>query len=198
MNYTQPAAESTTCSNAQQGVWTGLGGWNSGTLAQDGTALPGSLSSGYNAWYEYFNSSSNHGPTILSKLSVAAGDSMHLYVAYSTTNGTIDFYVANNSNGTSQSVEVTGVGTAYYDGSTADYIAERPSCGSNCLYPLQHFSTFSTSTAEAETTGGTWIPISSSPDPYKLLMYAGSTELAAPSSLNSSGDGFSTTWYNCN
>lgn len=198
MNYTQPTAESTTCSNSKQAVWTGLGGYNSTQLVQDGTALPGTLSSGYNAWYEYLNGTSNHGPTILSKMSVAAGDSMHLYVSYSTANGSIDFYVANNTNGTSQSVVVSNVGTSYYDGSSADYITERPACGSNCLYPLHKFTTFSSNTAEAETTGGQWIPISSSPYPYKLLMYAGSTKLAAPSGLNSSGDGFSTTWYNCN
>lgn len=61
------------------------------------------------------------------------------------------------------------------------------------LYPLHKFTIFSCNTAEAETTGGQWIPISSSPYPYKLLMYAGSAKLAAPSGLNSSGDGFSTT-----
>ena len=201
MDYTQPAAQATSCAGAVQSVWTGLGGVNSTSLVQDGTALPGTIpgASGYSAWYEYMNGTSNVGPKVMGNLVVNPGDSIHLYTAYSTSNGEINFYIADNTTGTSQAALVTGVGTAYYDGSSTEYITERSVCGNGCFYPLEQFTAFSSSTDQAETTSGSWIPISSAPYPLQVSMFAQVTGdlLAAPSGLNSSGDGFSTTWYAC-
>lgn len=125
---------------------------------------------------------------------------MHTYVAYETSNGIIDFYVADNTTGQSQAVEVSGVGTSYYDGSSADYITERPIVNGS-LTALQKFTSYTTNTDEAETTSGTWIPISSALYPYKIIMTSTGTSsgtlLAQPSDLNSAGNSFSMTWYNC-
>jgi len=198
-DYTQPTAESTACSPTGESTWTGLGGWNSGNLVQDGTAI-NEFGLTYSAWYEYLSPSNPNPAKLLGNITVHAGDSMHVYVAYETSNGYIDFYVADNTDGESQPAYASGVGTSYYDGSSADYITERPVIN-GALTWLQRFPTYSTSTDQAETTSGSWIPISSSPFPYKVIMTSdgssSGTPLATPSSLNSSGDGFSVTWDNC-
>lgn len=202
-NYTQPTAENTSCTNSDETTWVGLGGWNSQKLVQDGTwsptssGTPCSSGSNYCAWYEYLNGTLGISATILSNVDVRAGNSIHSYVAYETSNGLIDYYVADNSTGTYQALEVAGVGTTYYDGSSADFIAERPDVNGS-FTPLERFTTFSFSGAEGETTSGSWIPISSAVYPYRINMENGSTPLALPSSLNASGEGFGITWKNCN
>lgn len=202
MDFTEPSVQSTSCSGSTAAAWTGLGGYNTGKLVQDGVEVPtnglslcSSEPSGYCAWYEYLNSSSNHGPTIMSALNIRAGDNMHLYSVYSSSLGRINFYVADNTTATSQSVIITGVGTSYYDGTSGDFIAAEAASGT----PLKHFSAFSTRNSYAENTAGTWTTISQALNPTKstLINIFNGDVLATTGNLNSSGTGFSMSWLRC-
>jgi hypothetical protein len=202
MDFTEPSVLSTSCSGSSAAAWTGLGGYNTSKLVQDGVEVPtnglslcSSKASGYCAWYEYLNASSNHGPTILSNVTIHAGDNMHLYSVYSSALGRINFYVADNTTGTSQSVIITGVGTSYYDGSSGDFIGAEAASGT----PLKHFSTFSTRNSQAQNTAGTWTTIAQARYPTKSTvvdLFNGNI-LATTGNLNSSGTGFSMTWLRC-
>ncbi len=204
MDLTEPSVTTVCPGTNGAAQWIGLGGYvGSSTLSQTGVEVPtgatdlcSSKSSGYCAWYEYFNASKNVGPKIISSATINAGDNMHFYMAYSTSNGEINFYVADNTTGTGQPVLITGVGSSYYDGTSADFIgAERPNIAG---VGLKHFSTVHTSNSMAETTSGSWQPISSAPNPVKqILVYNGDT-LATAGNLDSSGEGFSVTWDRCN
>jgi hypothetical protein len=202
MDFTEPSVQSTSCSGSSEAAWTGLGGYNTSRLVQDGVEVPtnglslcSSKASGYCAWYEYLNASSNHGPTIMSQVTIHSGDNMHLYSVYSSALGRINFYVADNTTGTSQSVIITGVGTSYYDGTSGDFIGAEPAGGT----PLKHFSTFSTRNSHAENTAGTWTTISQAQTPTKatLINLFNGNVLATTGNLNSSGTGFSMTWVRC-
>lgn len=203
MDVTEPTVSTPCAGPDAMAQWVGLGGWGtSTTLAQTGVEVPttalglcSSTSSGYCAWYEYLNSGNNVGPKIMGNVTINAGDAMHFYIAYSTSNGQINFYVADNTTGTQQSVLIKNVGSSYYDGHSADFIgAERPDISGT---GLKKFTTINASNSYGETTGGSWESISSSPDPIKSdLVYSGDT-LATTGSLNGSGTGFSVTWQQC-
>jgi len=201
MDLTEPSVTSYCSGYNSEAQWTGLGGFNSKQLVQDGVEVPSSYtslcsskSSGYCAWYEYLNSSNSNPPHILSKVDVNAGDSIHLYTSYSTSNGEIDFYVADNTTGTGQSLLITGVGSSYDDGSTGDFIGAERLAGNG----LKHFSQFDTSNGYAENKSGSWTTISSAQYPTKATLTNGSDTLAITGGLNSSGTGFSMTWNACN
>ena len=202
MDFTEPSVSSTSCSSSSEAAWTGLGGYNTAKLVQDGVEVPtnatslcSSKASGYCAWYEYLNATSNHGPTIMSNVTIHSGDNMHLYTVYSSALGRINFYVADNTTGTSQSVIINNVGTSYYDGSSGDFIGAEAASGT----PLKHFSTFSTRNGYAENTAGTWTTISSARYPTKstLINLNNGDVLATTGNLNSSGTGFSMSWLRC-
>lgn len=202
MDFTEPSTQTTSCSGSTAAAWTGLGGYNTGKLVQDGVEVPtnglslcSSEPSGYCAWYEYLNATTNHGPTIMSNLNIRSGDNMHLYTVYSSALGRINFYVADNTTGTSQSVIITGVGTSYYDGTSGDFIAAEAASGT----PLKHFSTFSTRNSYAENTAGSWTTISQARYPTKstLINIFNGDVLATTGNLNSSGTGFSMSWLRC-
>lgn len=202
MDFTEPSVSSTTCSGASMAAWTGLGGYHTGKLVQDGVEVPtnglslcSSKASGYCAWYEYLNDANPNPPRIMSNVTIHSGDNMHLYTVYSSSLGRINFYVADNTTGTSQSVIITGVGTSYYDGSSGDFIGAEAASGT----PLKHFSSFSTRNGYAENTAGTWTTISSARYPTKstLINIFNGDVLATTGSLNSSGTGFSMSWLRC-
>ena len=206
MSYVQRVGEPTTCNDSSLAAWTGLGGWGGSTnLVQDGTEAPTSATnlcsgtaSGICAWYEYLNSTTNVGPKILSKVVINGNDSMYLYVAYSTSLGEINFYVADNTTGTDQPLLITGVGSDYYDGSSADFIGAEGYRTSQYSPPITKFGTYTISSAEGETTSGTWENVGSAPNPIQIYMGSNVTghELVNPGLL-SGGNSFPVTWDNC-
>jgi hypothetical protein len=202
MDFTEPTNSSTTCSGASMAAWTGLGGYHTGKLVQDGVEVPtnglslcSSKASGYCAWYEYLNDANPNPPRIMSNVTIHSGDNMHLYSVYSASLGRINFYVADNTTATSQSVIITGVGTSYYDGSAGDFIGAEAASGT----PLKHFGNFSTRNSYAENTAGSWTTISSALHPTKstLINIFNGDVLATTGNLNSSGTGFSMSWLRC-
>lgn len=206
-DFTQPTHGSTDCgSGGGQASWVGLGGSEgniTGALIQGGTAIygPGAPSE-YSAWVELIPSASSSlsgiGPLFDKSMTIHPGDSIHIYVAYSTANRTVDVYIADNTTGQAD-IYNKSVSSAYYDGSTADWIDELPG-GDTKLVDFQH-TAWSNGEAQMSSTGS-WVRIGGQ-NRYKLTLIMNYPEskgyriLAAPSDLNSAGDGFTDTWYAC-
>lgn len=206
MDYTQPTASSSPCPNGTEAVWTGLGGYNSLQLAQTGTEVPTTAiplcgsSTAYCAWYELLSQNANNPAVLMSNVGVRAGDYIHTYVNYQYWNGTVNFYVSDNTNHTAQSVTINNIGSSYYDGSTADFIgAEYVQSVSSPA--LKNFSTFGISNSYAYvTSSGQWTTIAQAQLPTQLNLVTppggGGATLASPSSL-SGGTAFTMTWHRC-
>ena len=121
-DYTHPTVSATSgsCVNS---YWVGLGGYNSGKLVQAGTSTNGQTS--HSAWYEYLSDDST-GQTVamqvITGLTINAGDSIHLYVAFQQANDKFGYYVANNTTGKGASGYVENLAaSAQFDGTTAEW-----------------------------------------------------------------------------
>ncbi|MGH9129816.1 MAG: hypothetical protein ACRDY2_12880 [Acidimicrobiales bacterium] len=123
INYQEPHLYASSCPSNSEVSWTGLGGWNSGQLAQDGTGanIPGLGQ--HQAWTEVLPTQPG---LIPQPLYATAGDG---FVAETIWNGGAHFTFRLTNTHTEQSI--AGQVTAYgYDGSSADFIIERPLNGS--------------------------------------------------------------------
>ncbi len=213
-DFTQPTDSTSKCaSNAEESTWVGLGGEKSTAgLVQDGTALNENIAppvplaySTYQPWYEILNGqpNSNFGPDYLGTFAISPGDSIHEYISYETSTNTVDFYIADNTNGTSGafdwdiSLAVLKFG-AYYDGSTADWITEAPGGGpANGGPPLANYGSINWNTAQAELgSNGSWVSVGSQTN-TSLNMMNGNTLLSKTSTLNSDSQSWTNTWKAC-
>lgn len=193
-NWTQPTPGSTSCSNADESSWAGLGGWNTGSLIQAGTDM--NYGNTPVAWYEYLKPNGGVAEQPISSITVRPGDSMHVYVSYQTSTGQTDFYVADNTTGTSKSVLVT-LDSNYYDGSSAEWIDERPTVN-NSLVPLLNYGSDPWTNAQTYNTQGVWEPIGN--NSYTSVVMQNNTGnydfLSEPSSLQTSSS-FTDYWLAC-
>ncbi|HEX6509958.1 MAG TPA: G1 family glutamic endopeptidase [Chloroflexota bacterium] len=126
-------AGSQPCSNNAISQWAGIGGVNSGNLAQDGTALHEGYAGipDHGAWAEVLP----NGP-IYMHFTVNAGDEVQADVQHYGSG--FEFTVADLTTGNSYGFFHT---TSSYDGSTADAILERPYNGvGGYTTPLTQFS----------------------------------------------------------
>ena len=197
-DYHQAVKGTTSCSNPYEASWVGIGGaygLNSG-LIQDGTGIDpnGSLY----AWYEYLylDSSGNfHGINLTKMPSVIVhgGDRIHSYVVHQTSGaGQTTFYVADNTTGTSKSV-IVNLGSAYYDGRTAEWIDERLTVGGS-LAPLTNFGHIDWTNTKAQRNNTTWYNLGSLS--YTKEDITIPHAIAYPNALSSSTT-FTDWWYNC-
>ena len=82
--YSQPKGYSSECSNDHVASWTGLGGnWDDQPLIQSGTEI--GSSNNYLAWWEYLNSSGDHGENF--ELQIHPGDQIQDYSTYRPSGG---------------------------------------------------------------------------------------------------------------
>lgn len=121
-------------------TWVGLGGENCVNgryrLVQAGTDLTinGQGQSEFCVWYEYLNSitgeelSEGVYPVVCNFLSVHKLDKIHVYVSFETANNRCDFYVLDETTGQAAQSYILGMvdHEKYYDGSTAEWINEKP------------------------------------------------------------------------
>lgn len=128
-------------SDTDETSWTGLGGWFSGSLLQEGTDMQGTPANIF-PWYEYLhpcpgNPSCNPNEIQIVGLNVQPGMNVHTYSAYATATGNAYFMVC--AGGYCQSALVQ-LDNSYFDGRTADFIDERPQyCLGGCYKPLTNF-----------------------------------------------------------
>ena len=204
-NYTQAALtqpSGTSCSNAQESSWVGIGGanFNEG-LIQGGTAWS---EGNYEAWYEWLAPNEAQPGTIFStafsNLPVAPGDPVHIYVSYEIDSQTADITVF--VNGQHQSAIGTPGGKVNfvandYNGSSVEWVDERPQNASGQLVPLAQWQNAITwSSGETMVASGATDTIQQAGG-QSIKMEVGSTKLTSGGTLNSAGNGFSDTWKSC-
>jgi len=193
-DFKQPTRGSTSCSNAQEVSWVGLGGTSSTLpLIQAGSGMD--AGGGYYAWYEYLKPGGGINLTKMPSVTVHPGDSMHSYVVHQTSGlGQTTFYVQDGTTGTSQSV-IVNLDSTYYDGTTAEWIDERPTASGGSPLPLANFGTVNWTNVQAQKSTGTWYNLGSLLY-NEIDMYAGGVYLAYPQPPSGSNT-FTDNWYRC-
>jgi hypothetical protein len=192
-NYTQQGITAN-CSGAQEVSWVGIGGWGGSTsLIQAGTGKTGS---GYVAWYEYLDSTYDSHITAYTGSQLHSGDPIHIFISYSTANQQVNLDVFDN--GTEYAFN-QHLDPAFYDGSSAEWIDERPEVG-GAFTPLADFGTNPWSNGYVLTNGGSQLSIGQNSNLEVKMTSDGTvngTILAAPGGLGSSGTSFNDTWDHC-
>jgi peptidase A4-like protein len=193
-DYHQPTKGSTSCASPQEVSWVGLGGYHTGRLMQDGTGID--ATGHYYAWYEWLNDTNDIGITKMASVTVHAGDRIHTYVVHQTSgSGQTTFYVADNTTGTSQS-RIVNLGSAYYDGSSAEMIDERPSIG-GIPTNLTNFGTVNWTNAKVQRSNATWYTLGSQTNVEFDMWATNFSHILAFPDVMSSSTTFSDTWYRC-
>jgi hypothetical protein len=113
-HWTEPSVQSG-CSGATAGTWAGLGGMNSGNLAQNGTALLWPVGGVHQAWWEILPAN----PTFIN---FYADPGYGFEVMTSRYSGNFLFFFNNDRTGYATTISVA---SSRYDGSTAEVIVER-------------------------------------------------------------------------
>lgn len=184
-HWTEPSASCSGSSESLAAFWVGIDGYSSDSVEQDGTLIECFDGSAFQySWWEMY-------PTNAIQVvgsSVAAGDSITASVVRS---GTSYALAVTDSTHSANSFSTTQQGSGDAN-SSAEWIAEAPSSSSGVL-PLAHFSTWTASGATV-TEGSTSGVISSFTDDEITMINSSSAVKAQPSSLNSSGNGFSVAW----
>jgi hypothetical protein len=184
-SWTEPSA---TCSSGQEQLaafWIGIDGYSSSSVEQDGTLIECYQRRAYQyTWWEMYptNAIQVVGST------VAAGDAITATVTRSGTSYTL---TVTDSTHTADSFTTTQ-SCSNCANSSAEWIAEAPS-GSSGVYPLAHFSTWTSNNSSA-TGGSTAGTISSFTDDEITMVDNSGKVKAQPGGLNSSGNSFSVTW----
>lgn len=189
-SFIQPTDYSSSPNKYESG-WVGLGGVNSGALIQDGTQMNAGQ---YGAWYEYLGNGGAGVPEInFNSITVNPGDQIYTFVSYDPNNGQAYFYVEDETNGTSQSATVD-LGSDYYDGTTAEWINERPEIGSS-LSQLADYGTQTWTGAQAYNAyTGNWDNVGDVTNNAIDMYSSGGQLLSAAGSLASSTS-WTDTWY---
>lgn len=133
----------------------------------------------------------------ITNLSIDPNDQLYVHISYNTSNsGTFRWYMENITTGYTTSGQKTGI-SSYYDGSTAEWITERPT-ENNALPSLADFGSIPFTNDTAVTSAGTSYYIGQAT--HESLTMIDSTTgdtLANPSGLSSDGS-FTDHWDNFN
>jgi uncharacterized repeat protein (TIGR02543 family) len=199
-SWTVPTVNCQSGANAYSAQWIGIDGYTSSTVEQDGTetdCIGGSAS--YNAWYEmYGDSAVNNGYEVeISPTTnpVDAGDSISASVSFSASTGEWTLTIDDSTRWSAAYSTTISFSTPAR--SSAEWVVERPEiCSQTCLLTsLADFGSVSFSNASTTTINSSG---SISANPYAAIeMVAagyGSTVLAVPGALDSTGDDFTDTW----
>jgi len=194
-DFYHPTKYATACSGPTAASWTGLGGMNSESLIQTGTAIL--ANDAQVAWYEYLGPGDAGIPlTVMSGVSVAHGHRIHTYVVHQTSTGLTTFYVANNTNGQSKSVIVDLDTGTYYDGASTDFNDERLTY-SGSFTPLVRFLQIDWWNTKVQKTSGAWYTLGCQAEKdVKMVNVAGQT-MAYPNAMSSTTT-FRDNWVRCN
>ena len=167
--FTQRAVFNSACAPTHDTSWVGIGGINTGALLQAGTH---SKSAGptYYAWYEYLGKNGAFiYETQMPNVDVNPGDGIYINVSYETANNLAHFYVEDTTNGSHSSLSPQSLGNNYYDGSTTEWIVERPVIG-NSPTNLANFGQYNWTDTTSQRDDTTWIALGDSQNHYKATM----------------------------
>lgn len=187
--------------------WVGLGGWNSTHLIQAGTESDLTThwygnTTNYYVWTEQLPDQPTEQK--VSNFPVSPGDQMYVHIEYAThvdgsgnTVGNTTFYIENLTQ-SNYTYWVTSSVNAIndYDGSTAEWVDERPTVGGS-LPNLAKFGSVNWTNLYAATPSvssklGDW-------GRDQIVMENGSTVLASPNAdYNYNNNSFTNYWYSYN
>lgn len=166
--------------------WTGLGGWNSGNLAQDGWGQNTPGLGQLQAWTQVLPT---QGTLVPQNLTATVGAFFYMYVHHGgAQNNQFSLFMQNDYTGASVNPVVTD---SHYDGTTAESIAERPTVNGS----YSNLSNFGTVPFNDASANGSVYPTY---DDFPIYMYNGSTELAVPSGIGSIDGSFVVKQLSCN
>ena len=180
-SYDEPNIYSSQCSSTEEVMWAGLGGYNTQTLAQDGTGYHFNSMGAHQAWYELL-SSAHQNPPVAVNLYATAGQPFTAMVIRET--GGYYMYLYNAYTGKAWNHSGTTISFSPYDGSTAEAISERPVFSDGTPTDLSNFKQFEVIDAEAAANYGSYEAIGALPHDaiqmfsdvdYKIIDYPGST-----------------------
>lgn len=127
----------------------------------------------------------------MDSLKVHASDKIYAYCTFEEANNKANFYIANNTTGKSASVVVQLKANTYYDGTSAEWITERPTV--NGKYGnLSNYTTCEWSNCKAYIRAGNTVGLSSLNPILLNMTNANGEKLSVASAL--SGNSFHTTW----
>jgi hypothetical protein len=164
--------------------WVGIDGYSSDTVEQDGTLIESYEGTVY--YYDWWEIYPENDVQVVDN--VDPGDQITATVTRSGDSYTLS---VTDSTHTADSFSTTQTYSGAAD-SSAEWIAEAPS-GSDGIYPLTDFGTW-TDTNSTVTEGTTAGVISSFTDDEITQVTSRGAVEDQPSALNSSGNGFTTTW----
>lgn len=185
-NWLEPHTGTVSCNSTGRSVWAGLGGWNTQTLAQAGTAVgEGSAGAGdHQAWYELINPTTDRFVPVSGLYATVGGE---FTAEVDRVSGGYYIFLKNDYTGDSNGG--TTVTFQSYDGSHAEAIVEDPFGGvANGEY-LRKFDQFEIEDAEASRDGTHYHGLAWF-DHLDVVMYY-NQEMAHPGSAFNSGD----SWY---
>jgi hypothetical protein len=184
-SWTEPTGVSSGSTTSLAAFWVGIDGYSSDTVEQDGTLIESYEGTVY--YYDWWEIYPENDVQVVND--VSPGDHITSTVTRSGDEYTLS---VTDSTNTADSFSTTQTYSGAAD-SSAEWIAEAPS-GSSGVYPLTDFGTW-TDSGSSVTEGSTSGVISSFTDD-EITQVNGSTDAVEdqPGPLNSSGNGFTTTW----
>lgn len=109
----------------------------------------------------------------IQNFSVNAGDKIHIYVSFQKASNTLNYFIANNTNGqmTSNTIENL-TSSEFFNGSCASWVVERVKKGSDSYYNFGKFSSIQFKNCKAMlNTSNTWTDLGSLSKINKLSIY---------------------------
>lgn len=185
-DFVQPTIASSCTNYTYACHWIGMGDFNGSKIFKAGTVM-----NTYSGGRNYYPVYSYRGTFIrLTSMSVNAGDQIHIYCSFQSANDKLNVYIANNTNGTSQSVLIDVSASEYYDGSMADFMTENIQVNGN-YNGLANFGTIYWTNCQVGTLDGNWYSLGSQ-NVYLVRMSGSSGYKASPQGIN--GTTFNTVW----
>jgi Peptidase A4 family len=191
-NWTEPSYTCDGNSPESSVIWVGLDGWSDGTVEQGGTIA---ICSGTNqgthfAWWEMYPKNA-----VQEVFAVSVGDKMFASVTYKAgSKKPFDIFVKDETSGMSLNMLEACTKTPTCNRTSAEWIVESPSFGSQIAY-LPKFKPikFTAGFASQAPNGASPSAISSFTH-VSITMVGAHGNRAVPSGLTSNGQGFTDKW----
>lgn len=203
VDYVEPTVKSSSGVSGN-GVWIGLGGTNGSTsLVQAGTAVELFDPNKHYAWFECLGPGHHNPPQPIRGIDVNPRDKIHIYISFQAANGIFNWYVVNSTTEQALSDTPEYDSDIYFDGSTVEWIVERPlltyADGTSGYGELGDYGSVTFTNCKAMlNTSTSWIKLGdlSNVSSRKMTSNGSSSgrTLSSPGSIN--GDTFTCYWYN--
>jgi len=195
----EPDFTSGSCSSTSFFQWTGIGGFNGGTLnlGQDGTAFGFPGLGAHQAWIETSENGTLSPPVGISTLFATVDQKFVASASYDSSTKKYDYSMGNDATGktwSGTSRAVTGV-----DLSSAEVITERPTLNGQYtdLTPYGNFTVTNPGVGWGSTGSSNFVNLPAADKSPVTMEFSNGNVMSKPSSLNSSNSDFTMTFVRC-